>query len=106
MKDIINYLQSIVEHESRQIGMTPKTCFNGTQEDHDDYHRKKAQEYEKAIKILSSKFMVRDWMCSEVHGFNDFDEANDFYKERIELCNGGETDVEIYAVIEQFNNLD
>ena len=105
MENIIKELQENAEHELRQIGMTPITDFKGTQEEHDEQHRQKALDYEKAIKILSSKFMVRDWMCSEVHKFKSFNKAKSFYDERIKLCEGGETDVELYAVIEAINNV-
>ena len=106
MKDIIKELKENAEHELRQIGMTPRTDFIGTQEEHDQLHKKRADEYQKAIKILSSKYKVRDWMCSESTDFNDFNDAKDFYDERIKLCDGGEADVELYAVIEAVNNVD
>ena len=106
MEDIIKELKESMEHELRQIGMTPHTYFKGTKEEHDQLHQKRADDYQKAIKILSSKYKVRDWMCSEIHDFNDFNDAKDFYDERIQLCDGGETDVELYAVIEGINNVD
>lgn len=106
MENIIKELQEKAEYELYQIGMTPRTDFEGTQEEHDEQHKRKAIDYENAIIILSSKFMVRDWMVSETHDFDSFDKAKGFYDERIKLCDGGETDVELYAVIEAMNNVD
>lgn len=56
MKYIIKELQENAEHELRQIGMTPRTDFKGTQEEHDEQHRQKALDYKKAIKILKKTF--------------------------------------------------
>jgi|SRR5690606_25853683 len=106
MKNIIKELQEKAEYELDQIGLTPRTDFEGTQEEHDKQHLQKALEYRKAIKILSSKFKVRDWMVAETHEFKSFDKAKSFYDETIKLCEGGETDVELYAVIEAVNNID
>jgi hypothetical protein len=106
MENIIKELQISMDHELRQIGLTPRTNFKGSQDEHDNYHRSKADEYRKAIEILSAKFMVRDWMVSETHSFDNFDNANDFYIESVKLCNGGDTDIELYCVIKAINNVD
>lgn len=106
MENIIKELQENTEYELGRIGLTPTTDFKGTQEEHDKQHLQKALDYRKAIRILSAKFMVRDWMVSENHEFDSFDEAKTFYEETLKLCEGGETDVELLAVIEAVNNVD
>lgn len=52
MKEIIEELQSKLDYELHQIGMTPHSEFNGTQREHDFGHALKAVEYQKAIDKL------------------------------------------------------
>jgi hypothetical protein len=54
MKTIIKELESSMQHELNQIGMTPRTLFIGNQADHDKYHSGRAKKYGKAISILKS----------------------------------------------------
>lgn len=52
MKRVIEELKRMRDSELHQIGMTPHTSFEGTQEQHDELHRERAAEYERAAKIL------------------------------------------------------
>ena len=54
MEAIIKELQNSKIHELHQIGLTPRTCFKGTQEYHDLYHKEKADKYQKAIGFLEA----------------------------------------------------
>lgn len=56
---VIEELRWMAECQNNSIGLTPRTNFPGTQEEHDSYHMKRAQEYEKAAKLLSN-------MCTPV----------------------------------------
>jgi hypothetical protein len=53
MKIIIEELRASMEHELRQVGLTPRTNFIGTQDERDAHHNLKADKYKDAIKILS-----------------------------------------------------
>lgn len=106
MKRIIDELQAKVQHELRQVGMTPRTTFAGTQEEHDEMHRQRALEYLKAIKILSSTFQVRDWLTSNIYHFNDFYDAEAKFNEMVCDAIGDECDVQLLALISEFNNVD
>ena len=106
MERIISELTTNMQHEINQIGLTPRTDFNGTQEEHDKYHRDMADKYDMAIRILTCKFQVRDWMVSEVCSFDTFDEAEIKFDELTSESDDHECDIQLLAVVREFNNVD
>jgi len=52
---IIKIMRSNKEHSLYQVGLTPRTNFKGSQEDHDNQLREDAERFQKAIDILSSQ---------------------------------------------------
>lgn len=54
MKNIIEELQSKAQHELAQVGITPRTNFLGTQEEHNKLHSDRAREYLLAASLLTS----------------------------------------------------
>ena len=57
---------------------------------------------------MNKKFIVRDWMSAEVHEFITLSEAkskfNDIKKQS--KNNAEECDIQLYIIIEEFNNID
>ena len=65
----------------------------------------------KAINILVSSFIVRDWLTGEVRTFDNYDEAKDNYDETVKAsldANGreGDCDVQLLALVEELNNIE
>jgi hypothetical protein len=107
MKDIIKELENNRDFEYNSVGKTPTTDFKGTQLDHDRRCVDKATEYQKAIDILKNEnndYVVRDWMCSELHEFSNYDEALSQFKELKDTEN--ECDIQIYKIIDEYNNVE
>jgi peptide methionine sulfoxide reductase MsrA len=105
MKNVIKELKAARRHELKQIGMTPRTSFIGTQKEHDNLHRQKANEYQDAIKILSAKFEIRAWLPPEVENFPNYTDANKYYKDYVSKRKNEECDVQLLGVIQEFNNV-
>ena len=101
MKRIIKELKNNYKHELDCVIMTPCTDFKGTQKQHEDLHKKRAQEYLEAIKILSSKFEVRGWLPPSVENFTNYKKAKKYYDNYIKENKGiADCDVQLLAIIE------
>lgn len=75
------------------------------------FNNEKVIEYKKAINILKSSFIVRDWLTGEVRTFDSYDEAKENYDETVKASldsNGreGDCDVQLLALVEELNNVD
>lgn len=108
MKEIIKELLQKSDYEMYQIGLTPRTAFTGTQEDHDRHHLEMAEKYKEAARLLSGKYCIIDWMVSEIHDFKTLEEAKLKFNELIEesknqQCN---CDIQLISIIGEFNNVD
>lgn len=71
----------------------------------------KVDKYRKAINILKSSFIVRDWLTGEVRTFSNYDEAKENYDKTVKAsldANGreGDCDVQLLALVEELNNID
>lgn len=71
----------------------------------------RVDNYRKAIAILKSSFIVRDWLTGEVRTFDNYDEAKENYDETVKAsldANGreGDCDVQLLALVEELNNID
>ena len=104
MKSIIEELKNNKEHNLHCVGLTPRTSFKGNQKEHDLELEHKAGLYQNVIDILTlNKYIVRDWMDSNVFEFNNYDDALKKYNELLEIK--GEVDVQFYKLISECNNV-
>ena len=106
MNRIIKELEEKRRHELFQIGLTHRTNFNGTQEEHDNYHRERANEYAVAIKILSSKLQTRHWLDGLTKEFDNYEDAKKDYDDYIESTKNGDSDIQLLIIVDEFNNVD
>lgn len=75
------------------------------------FDMERANNCKKAINILKSSFIVRDWLTGEVRTFDNYDEAKENYDKTVKAsldANGreGECDVQLLALVEELNNID
>jgi hypothetical protein len=106
MNRIIEELKQKHQHELNQVGLTPRTNFQGTQEEHDEFHTQRAFEYEQAVKLLSAHFQVRDWMVSEIHCYDSLLDAQNKFDELADENKDHECDIQLMAIVDEFNNVD
>jgi len=50
-------------------------------------------------------FIVRDWLVSETHVFDDINKAQEKYDEILKHSQGGDCDIELCIVLREFNNI-
>ena len=105
MKRIIDELLASEKRELGQVGLTPRTNFDGTQEQHDAIHVSRAKEYADAAKILQSKYATFDWLTSYFKHFDSYKEAKSEYLKMIQNAGKSDCDVQLLAVIEECNNI-
>lgn len=108
MKEVLENLELQVRRHEGAIELTPTTYSGFTQEEHDAYHEEMAENYKKAIKILTGSYVVRDWMVGEVSVFTNYDDAKADYNQRVKdsLVGNGDCDVQLFVVTDEFNNVD
>jgi hypothetical protein len=57
------------------------------------------------INSVAERYVIRDWMVAEVYEFDNYEDARRKYDE---LINEGheETDIELYKILDEYNNVD
>lgn len=75
------------------------------------FDSERAVNCKKAIAVLKSSFIIRDWLTGEVRTFDNYDEAKENYDETVKAsldANGreGDCDVQLLALVEELNNID
>jgi len=54
---------------------------------------------------MDKYFIVRDWLVSETHVFDELDKAEEKFDEIIKHSDDGDCDIELCIVLREFNNV-
>lgn len=54
---------------------------------------------------IDNKFVVRDWMVSEIYEFDDYESAKVKYDEIFNETKNDECDIQLYQILNEHNNI-
>lgn len=57
------------------------------------------------ISAVSNRYIVRDWMVSEVFEFDNYKDAKNKYDEIYGETKDAECDIQLYQILHDFNNV-
>lgn len=58
------------------------------------------------ISVVNNRFIVRDWLVSEVIEFDNYNDAKKRYNEIYKETKNGDCDIQLYQILQEFNNVD